>query len=61
MVSIIEVFHTMYFAGLKIDLVFHPPNANTGYTCNFTEIYYLRYNKRESECDLNLCYLYLKL
>ena len=25
MVNIIEVFHTMYFAGLKIDLVFHPP------------------------------------
>ena len=31
MVNIIEVFHTMYFAGLKIDLVFHPPNANTGF------------------------------
>ena len=32
MVNIIEVFHTMYFAGLKIDLVFHPPHVKTGFT-----------------------------
>ena len=38
MVNIIEVFHIIYFAGLKIDLFFHPPHANMRFTLNYTEI-----------------------
>lgn len=38
MENIIKVFHIMYFAGLKTDLVFDPPHINMRFSLNYPKI-----------------------